>query len=62
MGVAVHSDVAAAIRSLVSQAAIRLGVSRVAVTAVAGAADKSQDILTKREDHLILSFVFPVTI
>lgn len=50
MGVAVHSGVAAVIRSVVSQAAtlpavspgaIRLGVSRVVVTEAAEAADKS---------------------
>ena len=54
MGVAVHSDVAAAIRlvvfrvvtrPVVSPGAIRLGVSRVVVTEAAEAADKSQDKL-----------------
>ena len=54
MGVAVHSGVAAAIRSVVfrvvmrpevSPVAIRLGVSRVVVTEAAEAADKCHDNL-----------------
>jgi hypothetical protein len=66
MGVAVHSDVAAALRSVVSQAvtrpvvspgAIRLGVSRVVVTEAAEAADKSHDKLPQEEDHPILFFL-----
>ena len=69
-GVAVHSDVAVAIRSVVSRAAMRLEVSQAAIRSVASqvvteaaeAADKSQDKLPYEEDHLILFFClsFPV--